>query len=306
MARKPAYGRFGLLFAALWVHCVSHAATPAEIPPLPEIKLLPSYYSSALVPPELAALLQENERPIPLVRNTVPMPDGVATDIDAACLVVDFTVDEEGVPTDFHRAYAYPDDRFVQWASDTLATWRFDLQQVAAGQRYQQRLAFVLDSALPEDPGFTHCDDAGTFVMNIPDRALSASEVSFESSDPRIRRYAPEYPRSAAQNGVGGCALIACYVDASGKPLDVRVLQSAPIDEFGRESVKAVKRWRFPKGSPPAWHAIPMEFTLGSNLKRMGYCSKPPSFRQLNPELIAPTTATPSQPTTEPQDSAPH
>lgn len=60
-----------------------------------------------------------------------------------------------------------------------------------------------------------------------------------------IVRVAPSYPRRAADQGIEGWALIGFTVTTEGLTRDVHVIDDEPKGVFGKEAVKAVKRWRY-------------------------------------------------------------
>jgi len=56
---------------------------------------------------------------------------------------------------------------------------------------------------------------------------------------------APQYPRSAFEQGVSGEVLLRVEVDAQGRTGDIRVLTSTPAGVFDAASIAAAKQWTF-------------------------------------------------------------
>lgn len=58
---------------------------------------------------------------------------------------------------------------------------------------------------------------------------------------------APDYPAALQQEGVGGTVLVECNVDAGGRVVGARVVQSTRR-EFEAPTLRAVQKWRFEPG----------------------------------------------------------
>ena len=71
-------------------------------------------------------------------------------------------------------------------------------------------------------------------------------ETEFTSEKPSpIRRYAPEYPKEAARQGVFGYVTLRFLVDEEGKVTAIDTLDAYPEKVFNKSSIKAVKRWQY-------------------------------------------------------------
>lgn len=70
---------------------------------------------------------------------------------------------------------------------------------------------------------------------------------------------APEYPAAALRRGESGTVIVRVDVDASGAPLDVRVIQRSGSRELDRAAQEAVRNWRF---QPAQSNGQPMQGSL--------------------------------------------
>ncbi|TQV89666.1 TonB family protein [Aliikangiella coralliicola] len=64
------------------------------------------------------------------------------------------------------------------------------------------------------------------------------------SADP-VKIVDPKYPRKAAMSGAQGWVRFQMDVDKSGKPRNLHIIQSLPENLFVKDSVAAIKKWRF-------------------------------------------------------------
>jgi len=85
---------------------------------------------------------------------------------------------------------------------------------------------------------------------------------------------APNYPKTAENDGLEGATMTRVKVAPDGRVLDAEVLQSYPRADFGATSLRSVKEWRF-QADPqrPAdgeWACLPMTFSFdrGVHAKR--------------------------------------
>ena len=79
------------------------------------------------------------------------------------------------------------------------------------------------------------------------------------------RTPAPKYPATAAAQKIGGMVVLEIDIDATGKPVNVEVVQSEPSGVFDRATVDAVRQWQFTpqmdNGKPvPGRVRVPVEF----------------------------------------------
>ncbi|MCW8857521.1 MAG: TonB family protein [Kangiella sp.] len=93
------------------------------------------------------------------------------------------------------------------------------------------------------------------------------SEAEIRREDPKIlKSVAPLYPREASYKGVEGWVTFSYQVDGEGSPVEINVVDSYPGNVFIRNTLKAVKRWKFklPSGDKPYQevYKFKLEFTL--------------------------------------------
>lgn len=75
----------------------------------------------------------------------------------------------------------------------------------------------------------------------------------------------PPYPRDAALEGIEGWVRMAIEIDASGRVVDVRVIQAEPAGVFERTAVRAVRRWTWKPaviGGEPQAQTVLKELTF--------------------------------------------
>lgn len=73
-----------------------------------------------------------------------------------------------------------------------------------------------------------------------------------------LRGVQPTYPVSPDSQGIQGCAWIGFDISVRGRPVNLRVLASRPIQAFGAAAVKTMSRWRF---EPAMRDGKPIEVT---------------------------------------------
>lgn len=83
-----------------------------------------------------------------------------------------------------------------------------------------------------------------------------------------VERFAPDYPAIARQRRIEGWVELEYVVDADGRVVDVRVLDSYPTRIFDASAERALRRWRFEPASragvpAPAVGRTRIDFTLG-------------------------------------------
>jgi periplasmic protein TonB len=92
-------------------------------------------------------------------------------------------------------------------------------------------------------------------IVSGPPKAAPSSPPAIPGVPPgyvpkRIRYAAPEYPEAALDANLSGSVTVEFVVDLSGRPRDVRVVESKPRGTFDYAAVAAVSQWRFEP--PPA------------------------------------------------------
>jgi len=70
---------------------------------------------------------------------------------------------------------------------------------------------------------------------------------------------APSYPPAALRRGESGTVVVQVLVDASGQPLDAKVIQRSGSRDLDRAALEAVRGWRF---QPAQSNGQPMQGTL--------------------------------------------
>lgn len=93
-----------------------------------------------------------------------------------------------------------------------------------------------------------------------PQAAVVASSSGAEHLPP------PAYPRSAADQGIGGRVVLLVDIDARGIPTNIAVQSSQPAGVFDAVTIEAARTWRFnpamEKGKPVASRVrVPVDFT---------------------------------------------
>lgn len=55
----------------------------------------------------------------------------------------------------------------------------------------------------------------------------------------------PRYPRSAAEKGVEGSVTFSFAIEASGKPVDIKIIKSVPEGVFDKYAMAVIHLWSF-------------------------------------------------------------
>lgn len=102
------------------------------------------------------------------------------------------------------------------------------------------------------------------FPVLRPDRNGKQAEV--------LKIVEPKYPREAAMKGISGYTRFRFELDKKGMPRNISVIESFPEGVFEKESLKAIKKWKFKPTLDAAGNPIPqknlrytLEFKLVSN-----------------------------------------
>jgi bla regulator protein BlaR1 len=92
----------------------------------------------------------------------------------------------------------------------------------------------------------------------------AAGAMTTGAKPPRaVRRSEPYYPRNARWQGVEGHVTLSYQLDASGAPVEVRVIEAEPVGQFERAALAAFDRWRFePAGAGDHRWSQTFEFSL--------------------------------------------
>jgi len=91
---------------------------------------------------------------------------------------------------------------------------------------------------------------------------------SLSQFDPiHLKNPAPVYPAIAREEGWQGRVVLKVWVDAEGRPADVRILKSSGYKVLDHSALKAVRKWHFLPArtgslSFSSWIKIPIRFVL--------------------------------------------
>lgn len=94
--------------------------------------------------------------------------------------------------------------------------------------------------------------------------------LTYEEPKP-IRRVEPKYPINAARDNREGWARLSFVVNEKGRVSDVLLLESSGSADFDRESIRAVKKWRYSpaiEGGKPVeqcMNSVQMDFRMGGS-----------------------------------------
>lgn len=85
---------------------------------------------------------------------------------------------------------------------------------------------------------------------------------AYSETQELIATQPPEYPRSAAINGVQGYAILEYDVSSQGKPININVIEAYPSMVFNSNAIASLSKWRYaPQKS--TCHTVRLDFTLG-------------------------------------------
>lgn len=88
--------------------------------------------------------------------------------------------------------------------------------------------------------------DNGALMVNIPD--FGDGNRFAANADRRatpIVRIPPQYPQTALIKGIEGWVLVEFTITAGGTVADARVIDSQPKAVFDRETLRAIRRWKY-------------------------------------------------------------
>ncbi|MCF4010909.1 TonB family protein [Rheinheimera sp. UJ63] len=97
--------------------------------------------------------------------------------------------------------------------------------------------------------------------------ALNPEDDSVEVDLPQpIKRIPPKYPVSAAAQGQFGYVAMRFLVDAEGNVQTIDVLDAFPERVFVRESIRALKRWKYEASGKSHLFKVQLDFMLGGGV----------------------------------------
>ena len=76
-------------------------------------------------------------------------------------------------------------------------------------------------------------------------RGQPAGESEFASLWTLTKRVNPQYPISAAKDGLSGCVNLSFVVNNEGRATEQQVTDSFPKGVFDKKAIEALKRWRW-------------------------------------------------------------
>jgi protein TonB len=76
-------------------------------------------------------------------------------------------------------------------------------------------------------------------------REQPAGESEFASLWTLTKRVNPQYPISAARDGLSGCVNLSFVVNNEGRATEQQVTDSFPKGVFDKKAIEALKRWRW-------------------------------------------------------------
>lgn len=77
-----------------------------------------------------------------------------------------------------------------------------------------------------------------------------------------INKLKPVYPRRAMQRNIEGFVKVQFNVDATGAVTDAQVVEAKPAKIFDKSALKAVRKLKYPKGSPASDVKLKLDYKL--------------------------------------------
>lgn len=82
-----------------------------------------------------------------------------------------------------------------------------------------------------------------------------------------VKRVAPEYPKSAARNGLFGYVKMRFLVNEQGEVTAVDTLDAYPENTFEKASVRAIKRWRYEPSDKKHLLQVRLDYSINGGVK---------------------------------------
>lgn len=76
-------------------------------------------------------------------------------------------------------------------------------------------------------------------------RTTASVGTRLQAPRPLANNPSPKYPTAALRSGIGGTVMVRAEVDATGRAVDVDVVQRSGHRELDRAALSAVRQWRF-------------------------------------------------------------
>ncbi|KAF1722395.1 energy transducer TonB [Pseudoxanthomonas wuyuanensis] len=76
-------------------------------------------------------------------------------------------------------------------------------------------------------------------------RTAKPAVAQHRQARPLASNVTPKYPPAALRSGIGGTVLVRAEIDASGKPVEVKVARRSGNRDLDRAALNAVRSWRF-------------------------------------------------------------
>lgn len=77
-----------------------------------------------------------------------------------------------------------------------------------------------------------------------------------------IKIISPQYPAMSKKMQHEGYVTMQFDIDASGKPINIEIIEQQPQRVFNREAIRAFKQWRYPANNPLTAQKMRMDFQL--------------------------------------------
>ena len=114
-------------------------------------------------------------------------------------------------------------------------------QFLVSQSNFSDSIDYVIENSEPESPKFDVDESARSSSEDKKLKSLSG----FKAQN-KLSGSAPKYPSKASRQGITGYVTLRYSVNPSGSVTDIRIIEESPPGfKFGRESIKALEKWRY-------------------------------------------------------------
>lgn len=160
------------------------------------------------------------------------------------------------------KRYKQQDFQGVQEALHNILTHSVNTNNEISNEFSNDILFLLIDLELntkvnSEVPLTTDNDESLHSTQALP----NLSEQKQQPLTP-IKIISPQYPAMSKKMQHEGYVTMQFDIDASGKPINIEIIDQQPRRIFNREAIRAFKQWRYPANNPLTAQKVRIDFQL--------------------------------------------